>query len=43
MRKYKLIAIKVAIVAAIAIFLNTETGKPYASQLKPIIETILEQ
>lgn len=42
MNKYKLIAIKVAIIAAIALFLNTETGKPYAAQLKPLIEMVLQ-
>lgn len=43
MNKYKLIAIQVAIVAAIALFLSTEVGKPYAEQVKPLIETVLQQ
>lgn len=43
MTKYKLIAIKVALLAAIGIFLSTETGKPYAEQIKPMIEQILQQ
>jgi hypothetical protein len=42
MNKYKLVAIKVAIIAAITLFLNTEVGKPYAAQVKPIIEMVLQ-
>lgn len=43
MKMYKIIAIKVALIAAIALVLSTEIGKQYADQLKPLVETILQQ
>ena len=43
MNMYKSIAIKVVIVASIAFFLSTEFGKPYANQLRPLIEMVIQQ
>lgn len=43
MTKYKLIAIKVALLAALGLFLSTEAGKPYAEKIQPMIESILQQ
>ena len=43
MKMYKIIAIKVALIAAVALVLSTETGKQYAEDLKPLIQTILQQ
>ena len=41
--KYKLIAIKVALLMAVGVFLSTEAGKPYAEKLQPVIESIINQ
>lgn len=43
MKVYKIIAIKIVLIASIILILNTEAGKKYAEDVKPLIGMVLQQ
>lgn len=43
MKVYKIIAIKLVLLAGIAFFLSTEAGKQYADKAQPLVDMIISQ